>query len=165
MIGVADSSPLIILAKLGFFATLHKLYSRVYISSEVHHEVVVAGAGLPGAQEVADSQWIEMKSVQDQPGLLTAHKKFSLGMGELSTILLGKELRPDELLLDDYNARQMAKKEGFRVRGSVGLLELFYRKGYLTDLRAAFQQLFTHKVYVDRQLLEHRLRVLNLPPL
>jgi len=59
----------------------------------------------------------------------------------------------------------MAKQEGFRVRGSIGLLEIFYGKGYLNDLRAAFQQLLTHNAYVDRELLESRLRLLNLPPI
>jgi predicted nucleic acid-binding protein len=37
---VADSSPLIVLAKLSLFDLLSKLYPRVYISAEV----VVAGA-------------------------------------------------------------------------------------------------------------------------
>ena len=46
---VADSSPLIILTKLGCFDLLHQLFPRVYISPEVQYEVVIAGAGLPGA--------------------------------------------------------------------------------------------------------------------
>jgi hypothetical protein len=53
----ADSSPLIILAKLGCFHLLNRVFSGLYISSEVHHEVVVAGVGLPGASEVANAEW------------------------------------------------------------------------------------------------------------
>ncbi len=162
---VADSSPLIILAKLGCFDLLNKLYSRLYISAEVQHEVVVAGAGLPGASELAKSNWIELKPLQNQADLLAAQQKFALGVGELSTILLGKEILADAVLLDDYNARKLAKEEGLQVRGSVGLLETFYRRGYLADVRAAFQQLLTHNVYIDRRLLDRRLRSLGLPPL
>lgn len=165
MIVIADSSPLIILAKIDCFVLLQKLYSRLCISTDVHHEVVIAGAGLPGASDVASSPWIEVKPLKNPAALLAAYKKSSIGIGELSTIYLGKELKGDELLLDDYEAREMAKREGFRVRGSVGLLELSYRKGYLTDLRGAFQKLLTHNVYIDRKLLEQRLRVLNLSPL
>lgn len=165
MIVIADSSPLIILAKLNCFTLLERLYSHVYISSDVHHEVAIAGSGLPGASEVATSPWIQVKSLQNRAALLTAHKKSTLGLGELSTIFLGKELGADELLFDDYSAREMAKKEGFRVRGSIGLLETSYLKGYLPDLRAVFQQLVIHGAHIDRQLLEHRLRILNLPPL
>jgi uncharacterized protein len=163
VIVVADSSPLIVLAKLRRFEFLHKLYSRLYISTEVQHEVVVAGVGLPGSSEVERAEWIEVKPLQDQAKLLTAQKKFPLGAGELSTILLGKELDADIVLLDDYDARKLAKAERLQVRGSVGLLEAFYRRGYLTNLRAAFQQLLTHNIYIDQELLDDRPRSLGLP--
>lgn len=163
MIVVADSSPLIILAKLNCFVLLERLYSHLYISSDVHHEVVVAGAGLPGASDVTNAPWIEVKPVQNRARLLAAHKKLTLGIGELSTIFLGNEMNADELLVDDYSARKMAQREGLSVRGTVGLLEVFYLRGFLTDLRAMFQQLLTQNAYIDRELLERRLRVLNLP--
>ncbi len=162
---VADSSPLIILAKLGCFDLFHRLFSQVYISAEVHREVVLDGAGLPGASEVALANWIEVKQLRSPADLLAAQQKFALGAGEISTILLGKELLADAVLLDDYNARKLAKAEGLQVRGSVGLLEASYQRGYVADLRAVFQQLLIHNAYVDRRLLDLRLRSLGLPPL
>ena len=161
---VADSSPLVILAKLGCFDLLNRLFPRLYISMEVHHEEVLSGAGLPGASEVAKAEWIEVKQLQNQADLLAAREKYALGVEELSTILLGKEIRADALLLDDYNARKLARAEGFPVRGSVGLLETFYLGGHLTDLRAAFRHLLAHS-YIDQRLLDLRLRALGLPPL
>lgn len=95
MIVVADSSPLIVLAKLRCFDYLNQLYSRLYIAAEVYREVVVVGAGLPGASEVEKAEWIKVKPLQNQASLLTAQQKFPLGAGELSTILLGKELSAD----------------------------------------------------------------------
>ena len=50
---VTDSSPLVILSKIDCFDVLKELFSHLYISVEVHDEVVVAGTGLPGAAEVA----------------------------------------------------------------------------------------------------------------
>jgi predicted nucleic acid-binding protein len=160
---VADSSPLIILAKLGCFDLLKRVFPRLYISSEVHHEVVVAGVGLPGASEVANAEWIEVKTLQNQAGLL-AQQDSALGIGELSTILLAKELHANAVLLDDYHARKLARAEGLQVRGSVGLLETFSVRGHLPDLRAAFRQLLTHS-YIDQRLLDLRLQALGLPPL
>jgi predicted nucleic acid-binding protein len=90
VIVVADASPLVILAKLGSFDLLNMLFTRIYISSEVHHEVVIAGTGLAGASEVAEAEWIEVKKLQNQADLLAAQQKYALGAGELSTILLGK---------------------------------------------------------------------------
>jgi predicted nucleic acid-binding protein len=130
----------------------------------VHHEVVVAGAGLPGASEVAKAQWVEVKKLQNQAGLSAAQQKYALGVGELSTVLLAKELHANAVLLDDYRARKLAKADGLEVRGSLGLLETFYLRGYLADLRAAFGRLLAHS-YIDRRLLDSRLRALGLRPL
>ena len=161
---VADSSPLIILAKLSCFDLLNRLFPLLCISEEVYNEVVVSGAGLPGASEVAGAKWIEVKQLQDRAVLLAAQQQHALGVGELSTILLAKELGASTLLLDDHNARKLAKSQGIQVRGSVGLLETFYLRGHLSDLRAAFRQLLTQS-YIEQRLLDLRLRALGLPPL
>lgn len=72
---------------------------------------------------------------------------------------------PCELvLLDDSNARKLATMQGLQVRGSVGLLEAFYLRGYLVDLRAAYRQLQLHS-YIDQRLLDARLNSLGLPAL
>ena len=147
---VSDSSPLVILTKLACLDLLNRVFPRVYISAEVHHEVVIAGAGLPGANPV---------------GLGLAQQKHALGFGEMSTILLAKELGANLVLLDDYKARKLAKAERLEVMGSVGLLEAFYARGYMTDLRSFFRQLLTHNVYIDQRLLDRRLRALGLPPI
>ena len=66
MTAVADSSPLVILAKLGCLDFLNRVFPRVYISNGVHYEVAIAG--LPGASEVSKAEWIEVKSIQN-PGV------------------------------------------------------------------------------------------------
>ncbi|MEQ1473095.1 MAG: DUF3368 domain-containing protein [Candidatus Acidiferrum sp.] len=165
MIAVADSSPLIILAKLGCFDFLSRVFLRVYISTQVHDETVVMGAGLPGASEVANAQWIEVQPIQNPAGLLVAQRTHGLGPGEMSTIFLAKELSASPVLLDDHRARNLAKAEGLEVLGSVGLLETFYLRHYLADLRGAFRRLLLHNVYIDQRLLDRRLRSFSLPPL
>jgi predicted nucleic acid-binding protein len=162
---VADSSPLVIQAKLGCFDFLNRVFPRVCISLEVHHEVVIADAGLPGASEVSKAEWIEVKAVKEPASVYSAQRKYGLGPGEMSTILLAKELGANPALLDDYRARKLAKGEGLEILGSVGLLETFYLRHYLTDLGGVFRQLLTHNVYIDQRLLDRRLRSLGLAPL
>lgn len=164
MIVVADSSPLIVLAKVNCFNHLNRLFPRLYITPEVQNEVVVSGAGLPGAAEVANATWIEVKQLENQTGLQSAAEEHSLGIGELSTILLGKEMQANEVLVDDFSARRLARSEGLFVRGTLGLLETFYLQGYVTDLRTVFQSLKAHS-YIDQRLLDLRLRALRLPQL
>ena len=165
MTAVADSSPLVILAKLGCLDFLSRIFPRVYISNEVHFEVVIAGAGLPGASEVSKAEWIEVKSVQNPASLHSAQRKYGLGPGEMRSLLLAKELGENPVLLDDYKARKLAKAEGLEILGSVGLLETFHLRHYLADLRSAFRRLLEHNVYIDQRLLDRRLRSLGLPPL
>jgi predicted nucleic acid-binding protein len=162
---VADSSPLIILAKLGCFDLLRELFPVLHISVEVHHELVIAGAGLPGSSEVAAAPWITVTKLRYPTRLLAVRERYAMGAGELSTILLGGELRADAVLLDDYKARQLARAEGLQVRGTVGVLENLHRAGHLDDLRSAFRQLLAHNVYIDQRLLNLRLRALGIPPL
>ena len=161
---VTDSSPLIILSKIVCFDVLKELFSHLYISVEVHDEVVVAGAGLLGASEVAEADWIEVKRLRNQADLVAAQQKYALGLGELSSILLAKLVTADAVLLDDYRARKLARAEGLQVRGSLGLLEISYVRGYVTDLREVFRRLLSHS-YIDKRLLDLRLESLGLPPL
>ncbi len=114
---------------------------------------------------MSKAEWIEVQALQNPAGLYSAQRKYGLGPGEMSTILLAKELGANPVLLDDYRARNLAKAEGLEILGSVGLLETFYLRRYLTDLRSVFRQLLTHNVYIDQRLLDRRLRSLGLPPL
>jgi predicted nucleic acid-binding protein len=97
--------------------------------------------------------------------LIEAALTHRLGLGELSTVMLGKELGAEIALMDDLRARRLARDSGLSVRGMVGILELLYRKGHLDDLRKAFRDLVASDVYFARELLEERLRDLQLPPL
>jgi predicted nucleic acid-binding protein len=106
-----------------------------------------------------------VKALQNPALLYSAQRKYGLGPGEMSTILLAKELGANPLLLDDYRARKLAKAESLQILGTVGLREAFDLRRFLTDLRNAFQQLPTHNVYIDQRLLDRRLRALGLPPL
>jgi predicted nucleic acid-binding protein len=165
VIAVSNSSPLIILSRVGCFPLLNRLFSRLIISPEVYKEVVVAGKGLPGATEVADANWIESREFRDPETFAMVFKQHPLGAGELSAILLAKECGADVVLLDDHQARKLAKREGLTVLGTVGLLEAFYVRGYLPDLCATFRKLITENAYIDRRLLDRRLKLLGLPAL
>jgi predicted nucleic acid-binding protein len=165
VIAVSNSSPLIVLSKLSSFPLLKQLFSRLIISSEVYNEVVVAGEGLPGATELASATWIERGQLRDLGALARVLNQHPLGVGEASAILLAKECRADAVLLDDHQARQLAKREGLNVLGTVGLLEAFYGKGYLPDLGAIFRKLIAENVYIDKRILDRRLKLLGLPPL
>ena len=161
---VSDSSPLITLARIRCFDLLPKLFGRVYISSAVYREVVIDGAALPGAAEVSRSDWIEVRPVRNFD-VAAAVVKIRLGAGEISTVVLAKELSADLVLIDEWKARRYAHEEGLPAVGCIGILEDSYKHGHLRDLRESYQQLIDHKARVERQTLQRSLAKFKLRPL
>lgn len=60
---VSDASPLINLARIGELDLLHRLYGDLLIPDAVWREVVIKGAGQPGAEEVRAASWIKTRDV------------------------------------------------------------------------------------------------------
>jgi predicted nucleic acid-binding protein len=162
---VSDASPLISLARIGHFDLLPKLYGIVVIPTEVYNEVVIAGAGLPGAKQAAGANWIQATAVRDSAALKLAVEKTGLGTGEVSAVILAKELAADLLLVGEWKARRYAMAESLSVQGCIGILESFHRRGLLPDLRGAYIRLLAEKIRVNLQALQDSLAKFKLPPL
>ena len=91
MIVVSNATPLIVLAKVGYFDLLQKLFAEITISQEIWNEVVVKGAGRSGSAETAQASWIQVASLADPTQLPVWQSHYNLGTGEVSTILSGKK--------------------------------------------------------------------------
>jgi predicted nucleic acid-binding protein len=127
--------------------------------------VVVSGERLPGSSETSGSSWIQVKRVTRPSDITAAQQRFGLGLGELSTLILAKEIGADLVILDDLGARKLAQGEGFRVQGTVAILEACFRKGHVADLRGAYAQLLKCGVFLNRDLLNRSLESFKLGPL
>jgi predicted nucleic acid-binding protein len=95
VIVVSNASPLIILAKIGHLELLNVLYGRILVPSEVRAEVVTRDAGLPGAHQVAQADWLDVRQLSDPATLSAAEAQSPLARGELAAILLAEELSAD----------------------------------------------------------------------
>ena len=162
---VADSSPLITLAKIARLDILPQLYRPILITPEVYGEVVVTGAGLAGAAEIARAEWIGVRSLRDPTRLAVAQRELGLGIGEVSAILLAVELGADAVIIDDRDGRRAAWKMGVDTVGCVGVLEEAFRLKLIPDLRATYRQLLLSGAFVSRRILEQSLKSFNLAPL
>lgn len=165
MIVLADSSPLITLARARYFALLHEFYGEVFVSREVYDEIAVAGAGLPGAGEMQRANWIR---VQPNPPGSSPELKAAcagLGAGERSIIHLASALTADLVLIDEGRARRAAKTVGLKIAGSIAVLERGARLGLIDDLRSVYVSLLEQGIRYDRGLLNQSLARLGLPEL
>ncbi len=165
MIVVSDSSPLISLARIGWLKLLASLYERILITVEVHHEVVRAGRGLPGAEEIRTAGWIQVAPQRPVSNLLLERECQSLGAGERSAILLADALPADLILLDERKARHIARQAGLTVVGCLGALEAGARMGLISDLRETYIDLLRQGIRFDIALLQNSLVRFGLPKL
>ena len=165
MIVVSNSSPLVALARIHRLDLLASLYKRILIPSEVHQEVVVAGRGLPGAEEVQRAGWIEVATLKFPPDSSLLQACQNLGPGERGAILLAKSLQADLTLLDDGKARRIARDAGIPQIGCLGILEAGTSQGLVTDLRQTYIDLLLQGVRFDISLLQNSLARFGLPKL
>lgn len=165
MIVVSNASPLISLARIGQLSLLASFYEHVLIPAEVHHEVTVAGRGLPGAEEVCKASWIEVVPRRSPADLSCERACQDLGAGERSAILLAKSLPADLILLDEWKARRIARDADLAITGCLGVLEAGARRGLVSDLRQAYIGLLRQGIRFDIRLLQDSLTRLGLPRL
>ena len=115
---VSNASPLISLARIGRLNLLHELYGQLLIPEAVWREVVVDGAGEPGAEEVAAAPWIRACAVTNTP--LIAALRQELDAGEAEAITLALEAEAELLLMDERVGRETARHLGVRRIGVIG---------------------------------------------
>jgi predicted nucleic acid-binding protein len=99
VIVVSDSSPLITLARAQHLELLREFYGQVAIPREVHEEVTVAGAGLPGAEEVRRASWIQVQPNPSEPPAAVKAACSGLGGGERGSIYLALSLSAEMVLI------------------------------------------------------------------
>lgn len=93
MIVVSDATPLIALAKIRQIALLHTLFGKVYVPQAVYDEVVTRAPRHPGADEVRQATWIEVRAPQDRSKV--NYLQVDLDLGEAEALVLADELAAD----------------------------------------------------------------------
>jgi predicted nucleic acid-binding protein len=165
VIVVSDSSPLITLARAQQLELLREFYGQVAIPREVHEEVTVAGAGLPGAEEVRRASWIRVQLNPSEPPIAVEAACSGLGGGERSAIYLASSLSAEVVLIDEERARRAAQSAGLTVAGSIAVLERGARLKKVADLRSVYLSLLDQGIRFDQKLLEESLARLGLAKL
>ncbi len=119
---VADTGPLIALARVGRLDLLRCLYRQVVIPPAVHGELAI-GSGRPGATALAGTLvagWISVQPVADHRAVLELGQ--DLDLGEAEAIALAEQLEARFLLIDEAAGRRIARRRGVPMTGVAGVL-------------------------------------------
>lgn len=155
MIVVSNASPLISLAKIKHLYILKELFGRINIPEKVYEEVAIKGKGKAGAREVKFATWIERKKIRDIQTCLRLVREFNLGKGEVETIILGREMHADFVLLDEGKPRDIAISLDLKVRGTLGILARWcYREGKTEKFPSLVDELRRKGIRFSKQIYE-----------
>ena len=136
---VSNASPLINLARIDQLDPLQQLYGEVTVPEAVWREVVLEGAGQPGAKELETASWICVESVTNRE--LAQALQQELDAGEAEAIALSLQVGADFLLMDERLGRETAMHMGLHCVGLVGVLIEAKRKGLVASVRSLLDAL------------------------
>ena len=120
----------------------------------MYEEVVVEGAGRPGAAAVDRADWLRVVS----PEAASTIEPMLLGLdaGEMDVLLLAREQRPDWVLIDERLGRRVARAMGLPVKGTLGVLLAAVLAGLLskTEGRDGLEQLAESEIRISSRWQE-----------
>lgn len=150
---VVNASPIIALSLIHQLELLNNLFDEILIPTEVYQEVAVRGAGQPGAAELAQATWVQVRT----PAASSTLEPLLLGLdvGELQVLLLAQEVNPDWVILDERLGRRVARVLNLPVKGTVGILLAALRVGLLDKGQAleAVRQLSREGIRISNRVI------------
>ena len=100
------------------------------------------GENLPGSKKILDAlvaKWLQVEEIQDSAMLRILKRE--LDAGEAEAIALAAETSAHWILLDESEARRIAKDLGLKVTGVLGILLKAYSKNRIPSLRTEMERL------------------------
>ncbi len=138
---VSNTSPIVNLARIKQVDLLKQLYGKIIIPQAVYDEIVVAGSGQPGVEQVQARQWIETRQLTTRT--LASSLTIELDPGEAEAIALALELKASLLLVDEKRGRKVAERFGLRRLGLCGLLIEAKSKSLIVAVKPVLDDLIT----------------------
>ena len=136
---VADTGPLHYLILIGQINILPTLFETVFIPSVVRDELAHAEAPVAVQAWIAHSpDWLKVRNGMTAD--YTDGGWLALDEGEKAAIALAAFVAADLILMDDRAGVMVARRKGFVVTGTLGVLGVAARRGLL-DLAEVFDRL------------------------
>jgi predicted nucleic acid-binding protein len=150
---VADNSALIALAVCNSLNLLDLLFTEVKVPRAVFVEVSKK------SKKEADllAHYLEDKIIDVEIDRNYIIKEGTIEIGELEAMTLYKQLAANWLLIDDRRARKIAELNQIKIIGSLGVLLLGKKKGYLTTIKSKIDILKKSDIFFSEELLQNTL--------
>lgn len=114
---ISNTTPIIALSSIGQIELLKKMYEKIYIPIAVYEEITTKKDSSTAKELIANRDWIIKAEVNDK--FTRQILSSSIHIGEAEVIALANEMKADLVILDDYLARQYAKKVDIKITGTI----------------------------------------------
>ena len=154
---IADTGPLLALARIGQLALLAKLYSNIVVTQAVFDECQAKPARLD-ALAVKAAYDIKLFVLVEDPKIPTSLS--SLDLGE-QTVLAAAKQRNATALIDESKGRKVAKARQIPVVGTVGILLLAKKHGLIAAIKPFLMSLLDSGYRLSPALLTKAMVLAN----
>lgn len=154
MIVVADTTPIISLMKAGQLELLQKLFGVVCIPKAVYRELTENETFPEEIRIVQESEFLYVEEVDNEKSVTILRSFTGLDAGESEAIILADEKHSDVLLMDEHKGRQVAKKMGIAITGTIGILTQAFDERMLTkkDVEECIEQMKESGIRISEKL-------------
>lgn len=152
---VVNNTPLVAFWSLGRFDLFPALLGEVWIPPAVHGEFLAADFALRQA-DLEKAPWLRVMPLAEPRRALSY---VGLDRGEAEVLALAEEHDARLVVIDERRARQLARRMGFDLTGTLGLLLLAKEEGLLTSVAESIAALEVAGLHLSRSLVERTLQI------
>ncbi|TVQ57074.1 MAG: DUF3368 domain-containing protein [Spirulina sp. DLM2.Bin59] len=138
---ISNTSPLLNLAIIDHLFLLPQQFGQVYIPSAVATELKV-NEDLPGSlalKAAINERWLIPQTVKNTAFVNLLQR--DLHQGESEAIALAVELSASKILLDEKEARQIARALGLSITGILGIVLRGWHEGSIASIKVVTEWL------------------------
>lgn len=167
---VSNATPLIYMARLGKIYLLKEIFARVQIPPEVRVETVDRGKakGYPDAYVIdraLSEGWIVTDSLTED-GMrrsVALAQMTGIDRGEAQVIILAKEKGEKLVLIDQADAREVARQLGLSPRGTIYVIIVAVRRRLIArrEARQMLGDLIEENFYISAKIYRDALKAIE----
>jgi len=153
---VINTGPLLaLIAGMENLDILDSLYEQVVVPFEVCEEILSGGSASFGIREFIAADFLVKIN---HPTKIYPHLQNSLDSGESSVIQTALDNKIQTVCIDETVGRRVARLNGLKLTGSLGIMIRAKREGYPLILRDAVERMRTQGIWLSDRLVSFALQ-------
>ena len=156
---VINTGPLLaLIAGIGDLSLLGHLYKRVLVPFEVCQEIEAGGVSGFGVSEFRRSLFIERRTHHLN---ITPFLRNAIDLGEASVIQLALDENIHTVCIDEAMGRRIARLNGLKLTGSIGVLIRAKRAGFDFSMRETTNRMQAQGIFLSQKVINFALEQSN----